>query len=491
MDDTQDIDSLKGVRVLVAGLGTSGLSAIEVLHELGAHVVGADADPGATERVTVPRGVQLIASADPEELAERACATDPAIVVTSPGLRPTTPLLERALAEGAEVWSEVELAWRICRPEVSWLTLTGTNGKTTTVGMLASILAAGGLRAPAVGNVGTPIAATVLNARGGWPRLDALAVELSSFQLHFTHSVSPVASACLNIAEDHIDWHGSFEAYARDKARVYARTRRACVYSVADRATRDMVAEAEVLEGALAVGFTVGAPAVGQVGVVEDSLLDRAFIPDRHTHAEPLASLADLAHLARGPLPAHIVANALAAAALARSYGVEPDAVARGLRSYTGGGHRIELVATIDGVAWVDDSKATNAHAASASLASVDAGRAVWVAGGLAKGARFDDLVRRRRDRLRAVVVIGVDPEPIVDALERHAPEVPRVVVGAGDTGDVMRNAVDAAATYARPGDTVLLAPACASMDQFRSYAHRGDAFAAAVAERAARAARA
>lgn len=484
----QDIDALKGVRVLVAGLGTSGISAVEVLHELGARVTGVDSVPAVAEQAELPAGVDVLADADPDRLAERAGALDPAIIVTSPGLRPDTPLLARALGAGVAVWSEVELAWRICAPEVSWLTLTGTNGKTTTVGMLESILTAAGLHGPAVGNVGTPIASTVLNARGAGRRLDALAVELSSFQLHFTHSVAPVASACLNIAADHIDWHGSFEAYARDKARVYERTRVACVYSLADSATADMVAGVDVAEGARAIGFTLQAPTVGQVGLVEDILADRAFVPNRHTHAAELGSLRDLEHLGPpGALPQHVVSNALAAAALARANGVPAEAVSRGLRTFPGGSHRIELVGTIDGVSYVNDSKATNAHAAAASLAAVDAGRAVWIAGGLAKGARFDELVASRKDRLRGVVVIGTDPEPILDALARHAPEIPRTVVPAGET-EVMRIALSQAAAFAQPGDTVLLAPACASMDQFRSYAHRGEAFAAAVAQRAARA---
>nr|WP_154793664.1 UDP-N-acetylmuramoyl-L-alanine--D-glutamate ligase [Occultella kanbiaonis] len=479
------IDELRGTRVLVAGLGASGRSAVAVLTELGAKVTAVDADPRVGDRVDLPPGVALIADADPEALAERALGTDPAIVVTSPGLNPRTPVLAHAVTAGIPVWSEVELAWQICRPDVDWLTLTGTNGKTTTVGMLASILAAAGRNAPAVGNVGTPIAETVLNSRAGGARLDALAVELSSFQLHFTYSVSPVAGACLNIADDHLDWHGGYAGYAADKARVYSGARVACVYNVADPATRAMVEAADVIDGARAVGFTLGSPGLSEVGLVEDVLADRAFVPNRSSHAAELGTLADLAHLATGPLPPHIVANALAAAALARAADVPAPAVAQGLRSYAPGGHRMEHVATIDGVRYVDDSKATNAHAAAAALAGVEHGRAVWIAGGLAKGARFDELVSSRRDRLRAVVVIGVDPEPIVDALSRHAPDLPRTVVPAGDT-EVMRTAVAQARDYARTGDVVLLAPACASMDQFRSYAERGEKFAAAVAALAA-----
>ncbi|WP_022916935.1 UDP-N-acetylmuramoyl-L-alanine--D-glutamate ligase [Ruania albidiflava] len=484
------IDELRGRRVLVAGLGASGRSAVDVLTEIGADVVAADADPTVADRVELPPQVALVADPHPDRLAERALLTEPDLVVTSPGWNPRTPLLARARAE---VISEVELAWRIAPPGIRWLTLTGTNGKTTTVGMLASILAAHGWQAPAVGNVGTPIAATVLAARSAERPLDALAVELSSFQLHYTRTLVPLAAACLNVDADHLDWHGSMNAYVAAKARIYARTRVACVYNTADPCTRQMVEQADVTEGARAVGFTLGTPAVGEVGMVEDVLADRAFVPHRASHAAELGTLADLAHLAEagggaaGPdgrdrpsVPRHVVANALAAAALARAAGVGPADVAAGLRTYTTGPHRMQTVAEIDGVRYIDDSKATNAHAAAAALAAMPEGGAVWIAGGLAKGAQFDELVATFASKLRAAVVIGTDPEPITSALSRHAPDVPRLVVPAGDT-EVMTTAVTRAAGLARPGDVVLLAPACASMDQFVSYADRGEQFATAV----------
>lgn len=476
------LEELRGRRVLVAGLGASGRSAVAVLTELGARVVAADADPQVADRVDLGADVPVVAEADPDRLAETALATEPDLIVASPGWNPRTPMLARAQVP---VISEVELAWRIAPPGIRWLTLTGTNGKTTTVGMLASILTAHGWNAPAVGNVGTPIAETVLAAHSAERPLDALAVELSSFQLHFTHTVAPVASACLNVDADHLDWHGSMADYTGAKAKVYERTELACVYNTADPRTRRMVEEAEVAEGARAVGFTLGTPALGEVGVVEDVLADRAFVPNRASHAAELGTLADLAHLHQGGqehTPGHLVANALAAAALARAAGVEPADVSAGLRAYTAGAHRMQPVAEIDGVRYIDDSKATNAHAAAAALAAMPEGRTVWIAGGLAKGARFDELVASCATKLRSAVVIGTDPEPIESALARHAPDIPRQVVPAGDT-EVMTTAVTRAAALAQPGDVVLLAPAGASMDQFTSYAARGDAFAAAVAQ--------
>lgn len=459
---------LDGAHVVVAGLGVTGRAVADVLASQGARVV--PVDDGADDVI----GSQELLAGTGLDRAD--------LVVASPGLAPHHPLLAAALGRDLPVWSEVELAWRLRAPRpdgpAPWLAVTGTNGKTTTVGMLEAILRAGGERTLAVGNVGTPV---VLAATD--PELDVLAVELSSFQLHFTHSMSAQAAAVLNVAPDHLDWHGSFDAYAADKGRIYERAQVACVYNVADPRTADLVREADVVDGALAVGFTLGTPGVGQVGLVEDVLVDRGFTRLRHTHAAELGTLDDLSRLAGpdGTVPPHVVADALAAASLALAHGVDPAAVRDGLRAYTPGAHRIASVGTLDGVAYVDDSKATNAHAAAASLASFPEGSVVWVAGGLAKGAQFDDLVRTRRDRLRAVVLIGTDRVPLRDALARHAPDIPVVEVDAGDTGAVMTRAVQEARRLAVAGSTVLLAPACASMDQFASYAARGEEFAAAV----------
>ncbi|MFC8921561.1 UDP-N-acetylmuramoyl-L-alanine--D-glutamate ligase [Cellulosimicrobium sp. NPDC057127] len=473
MRDPQDLAvPLADARVLVAGLGVSGRAATAALRPRAAAVVTLD---------------DRAEDADVRDV-EQVALDDVDLVVVSPGWPPSHPLVVRAQERGVPVWSEVELAWRLrvvgpSGDPAPWLALTGTNGKTTTVEMLETILRTAGLRAAAVGNVGTPVVEAALD-----PTLEVLAVELSSFQLHFTHTTSPEAGAVLNVAPDHLDWHGGLDAYAADKGRVFEDARVACVYNVADARTELLVREADVVEGARAVGFTLGAPSRGQLGVVEDVLVDRAFhapvdARDRHASAAELGTLDDLAHLAGadGRVPAHVVANALAAAALARAHGVPAVAVRDGLRAFRTGAHRIQQVATVDDVAYVDDSKATNAHAASASLAAFAAGTVVWVAGGLAKGASFDELVTARADRLRAVVLIGADAEPFAGALSRHAPDIPVVRVDPGDTGSVMTRAVDSARRLARPGDTVLLAPAGASMDQFRSYAARGDAFADAA----------
>ena len=399
------------------------------------------------------------------------------LVVTSPGWRPDQPLLVAAADAGVPVWGEVELAWRM-RPRegaAPWLTVTGTNGKTTTVQMLTAMLRAAGLRACSAGNVGTPVLEAVLDPRP----YDVIAVELSSFQLHWSESLAPRASVCLNIAPDHVDWHGSLEEYARAKGRVYRGTEVACVYNADDARTLRLVEDADVQEGCRAVGFTLGVPGLSELGVVEDVLADRAFVAERRTAAAELGTLEDLRPGPDAPPPApHLVANALAAAALARAHGVPPAAVRQGLRDFVPEPHRIADLGTVRGVRWVDDSKATNPHAAQASLAAYE--HVVWVAGGLLKGADVEELVAAAAGRLRGVVLVGRDRSVISEALARHAPDVPVVDVDRTDTG-AMDAVVAHALDLALPGDVVLLAPAAASMDMFANYGARGDAFSAAV----------
>ncbi|MDN5789695.1 MAG: UDP-N-acetylmuramoyl-L-alanine--D-glutamate ligase [Micrococcales bacterium] len=464
-----------GLNVLVVGLGVSGFAAADALAERGARVTAVSRD--ATE-VIIDRGRVLeILGVDvrlgPEHLHAPPEGTE--LVVTSPGVPPHDPLMLAAAAADLPVWGEVELAWRMRARAVAapWLTVTGTNGKTTTVNMLASILRAAGLRASSAGNVGTPILEAVLHPQP----FDVLAVELSSFQLHWQRSISPVASACLNVAPDHLDWHGSYEAYLRTKGKVYANTHVACIYNVHDLQTEQLVRDAEVIEGCRAIGFTTGIPAPSELGVVDDVLADRAFIEQRQRSAAELCTLDDL----RGDAPSvapHYVSNALAAAALARAYGVGPLSVRDGLRAFRPERHRLADVARSQGIRWVNDSKATNPHAAGAALQAFDS--VVWIAGGLLKGAAVDLLVAQIAARLRGVVLLGADRAAIAEALRRHAPDVPVVDVDSTDTG-AMNVVVGHAARLAVPGDVVLLAPAAASMDMFTNYEARGDAFEEAV----------
>ncbi|MGV9882850.1 UDP-N-acetylmuramoyl-L-alanine--D-glutamate ligase [Streptomyces sp. NPDC003006] len=462
----------QGKNITVAGLGVSGISAARALAGLGASVTVVDGGSGAAhqERAASLRGEGIfVRLEDAETLPEGAD-----LVVTSPGWKPSSPLFAAAAEAGVDVIGDVEVAWRLRGPGAApWLAITGTNGKTTTTRMLASILSAAGLRTAAVGNIGTPIVDVILEGDDAY---DVLAVELSSYQLHWAPSLRAHSAAVLNLAPDHLDWHGSMEAYAADKGRVYEGNQIACVYNVdaSDKpSTEDLVREADVEEGCRAVGFTLNAPAPSQLGVVDGILVDRAFVPDRQKQAQELAEISDV----QPPAP-HNIANALAAAALARAFGVRATAVRDGLRAFRPDAHRIEHVADVEGVAYVDDSKATNTHAAQASLAAYES--IVWIAGGLAKGATFDELVAGAAKRLRGAVLIGADRALIREALARHAPEVPVVDLDRTDTG-AMSEAVRRAAELAQPGDTVLMAPACASMDMFTNYTKRGEAFADAV----------
>ncbi|TDC24344.1 UDP-N-acetylmuramoyl-L-alanine--D-glutamate ligase [Streptomyces sp. 8K308] len=457
-----------GRRITVAGLGVSGVSAARALAGLGAEVTVVDGGEGERQRATA---AELAAAGVETRLGDGATLPKGTeLVVTSPGWRPDSPLFAAAAAAGVEVVGDVEIAWRLRGERAApWLAVTGTNGKTTTVRMLAAILKAAGLRAAAVGNIGDPIIDAVLAD----PPYDVLAVELSSYQLHWAPSARPHSGAVLNLAPDHLDWHGSMAAYAADKGRVYEGNEVACVYNAADPATEALVREADVVEGCRAVGFTLGTPGLSQLGVVDGILADRAFVPDRRERAQELAEVTDV-----DPPAPHNIANALAAAALARAYGVEPRAVRDGLRAFRPDPHRVQRVAEVGGVLYVDDSKATNPHATAASLAAYEP--IVWIAGGLAKGATFDELVAGAAGRLRGVVLIGADRGLIAEALARHAPDVPVVDLDRTDTG-AMAAAVHEATRLARPGDTVLMAPACASMDMFTNYNERGDVFAAAV----------
>ncbi|MDJ0356944.1 UDP-N-acetylmuramoyl-L-alanine--D-glutamate ligase [Paenarthrobacter sp. PH39-S1] len=504
-----------GLRVVVTGITKTGFSAADTLAELGARVVVVAASDDGEARRNADT-LRIVGVADVllgEETSTRLPQVDgeqAELVVTTPGMRPSHPLLVAAAAAGIPVWGDIELAWRVRiragRKTADWITITGTNGKTTTTTMVELMLQAGGLRAIAAGNIGTPILDAVREPEG----YDVLAVELSTFQLHWIHTVSPAASVCLNLAEDHVDWHGSFAAYAADKAKIYANTRLACVYNAEQDETERMVEAADVVEGCRAIGFTTGIPAISMVGVVDGLLVDRAFIAERKHSAVELAKVSDIAEL----VPRHLVANALAAAALVRAYGLEPGAIRDGLHRYESGEHRIQPVASVNGVLWVNDSKATNAHAAAASLSAFDS--VIWIAGGLSKGVNYDELIRRHGHRLKAVILIGADTSALSGSLRRHAPDVPVIETRTGQTGNVqtgkvqtgnvqtagdtqppdtqpgrggpplsgetvMARAVASAASIALRGDTVLMAPASASMDQFASYAQRGEAFISAV----------
>lgn len=466
----------------VVGWGKSGQGAAGALLARDWKVRAFDARGGQPSFFDDVRAVAVHVEEDPAALASAIVEAGPDLVVVSPGVPAHHPVFSACEQADIDLWGEVELAWRLQEegPHAGrpWLTVTGTNGKTTTVGMLGQILRCAGTNVEEVGNIGTPITRAIDS------EAEVFAVELSSFQLHTAHTVSPLASICLNVDADHLDWHGSVEAYVADKARVYENTIKACIYPASDRRVEAMVENAEVFEGARAIGLTLGAPSVSQFGIVEGLLVDRAFVKDRARQAAALAHVSDLSG-AYGPHPsAAILCDALAAAALARAYGVEPEAVEEGLRSFRPAGHRRAIIAEAADLTWVDDSKATNAHAARASLAGLPPRSAIWIVGGDAKGQNFTELIKQVEPILRGVVVIGEDRSALVSALSDGAPQVPFVEVDGHE--DWMFSVVNEAVALSMPGDTVVLAPACASWDQFDNYGQRGDAFADAVSRLAA-----
>lgn len=470
--------ALDDLRIAVLGLGISGRAALDTLASTTSAELSAwDAKSEARADYEYLDGG---ADADPSALMDALIAWNPDAVVIAPAFPMVGLEWTRLREAGVPVWSEIELAWRLraAREDgefAPWLAITGTNGKTTTVSMLESILQAAGLRGRAVGNVGTPAVAAVSSTADDAP--DAFAFELSSFQLAATDSMEPAGAICLNFADDHLEWHGTREHYRDSKARIYENVRGARIFPAGDRAVESMVLDTPNGGGATNVAIVLDVPAPGQIGLVEDLIVDRAFVDD-HAQAAQLFELTDIGHLATddGVLPLHILKDALAAASLARSIDIAPEHVARGLRSFSGGHHRIETVETIAGVRYVDDSKATNAHAAEASVRALSS--AVWIVGGQAKGARFTELVAKVEPHLRAVIVIGVDQLPWREALEGVTVPVHYV---APDAADPMSEAVHVASEHAQEGDTVILAPASASMDQFTSYSDRGEQFAAAV----------
>lgn len=440
-------------------------------------VLGAGVTGSAVAQSLISRKAKVTVTDDHAESAVRPESiniNDFDAVVVSPGWRPNHPLIEAALRSNCEILNEVDLAWQIrseIAPHQKWLALTGTNGKTTTVEMVAKILQRSGLKAIACGNVGD----TVISAVDRKDTYDFLILELSSFQLHWARQAQFEAAAILNIADDHIDWHGSFEAYAAAKLSLLELSE----IAVLNGDDAEVVKRSQDFKGRK-IFFSLDTPGPGEIGVVEDLLVDRAFVSD----PQEAAMICELINIQ--PTVPHNVSNAMAAAALARSIGVSHEDIQRALKEFRPGRHRIETVFEGDSISWVDDSKATNPHAAAASLMSHLS--VIWIAGGLAKGSEMRPLITRCKSRLKAVILIGEDRELIEEALTEIAPDIPQIKIDApddyrrgGESNSLMESVVSAAQELVTPGDTVLLAPACASMDQFISYADRGDRFADAV----------
>lgn len=462
-------------RVLVYGLGASGFSVADTLNELGCKIlVLADAIDANYRDLLEVLGISY--STDTGDFANLARDFQPDFAVVSPGIKPSNSLVVQLNNDAVPIMGDIELAWRVRDKvrEQEWILITGTNGKTTTTQLVEQMLIADGKRAVACGNIGNPVLDAVREPEG----FDYLVVEISSFQLHYLSNVEPAVAALLNLAEDHIDWHGSFDAYKLAKGKVFNAATKAIVYNAEDEQTRALAEQAEVRdESVLAAAFTRSMPVDLQVGFVEEFLIDRAFYGYRVAELPELANLEDIAKI--GVITPHLLANVAAAAAIARACDVSASAIKRAVAGFKLDRHRIEFVLEREGVLWFDDSKATNAHAADASLAAFES--VVWLVGGLLKDVDLTELVIKHKERIRCAVVIGAERTELIELLRRHAPDCKIVDIDSEPGDSVMIRAVQAAAEISEPGDAVLLAPAAASMDQFRDYADRGNQFAAAV----------
>ena len=469
-----DVNDLSDKTVMVAGLGVSGRGMVEVLRSRAAKVFSVDERNEAAD-------LHSFDDVDWDHVD---------LVCTSPVFNPRTPFILEAQRRGIPVISEVELAWMLRADRdgkgthAGWIGITGTNGKTSTTEMTSEMLTACGLNAPAVGNIGKSVSHAAVD-----PSHDVLCVELSSFQLHFTYSLALDCATITNIADDHLDWHGGIENYAADKSKVFHGVTRTLVYNADDARVTALAKAAQTGEGCRKVGFTLHEPTNGLIGVKDGWIVDMSGVAGGVPgEEERIAPVAEFTHLREpdGTVYPHLLADALTALALVLGYGADRATAVRALQGFTPGGHRIQTVATAtlkDGgtIRFVDDSKATNAHAANASLSSFAAKSVVWIAGGLAKGSRFEHLVADQAHTIKAAVIIGKDQQPMLDAFAASAPDIPITVIDPADNSTVMARAVEAAGSYATAGNVVLMAPACASMDQFVSYADRGNQFAAAA----------
>jgi UDP-N-acetylmuramoylalanine--D-glutamate ligase len=404
-------------RALVVGLARSGEAAALALVRRGVATIGADRDTGLDTGRLAAAGVEVHLGTEEESLLR-----DVELLIKSPGVPEAAPLPSAARARGIPVWSEIELGFRLLRNPI--VGVTGTNGKTTTSELLGAIFRAGGKEVVVAGNVGRP-----LTGLDGAVVEEAWVVcELSSFQLEDVHRFRPRVAVLLNLDPDHLDRHGTFEAYRDTKLRIFENQ------TESDTAVVPRGFDT-IPGGATRIEFSSG-----------DRLPAEPLIPGEHNRE-----------------------NAAAATAAARAAGISDAAVARALTTFPGVPHRLELVAEIDGVRYVNDSKATNTAAARRGIAAYPGEPIRLILGGSLKGEAFDELAEGLPPTVRSIDLIGEATESLAAALSRAG----RPYRCSHD----LATAVGAAAGEAEPGDVVLLSPACASYDQFESYEERGDTF--------------
>ncbi len=432
-------------RAGIVGLGRSGAAAARLLAGAGIEVRVTEArdtpDLAGVAAGLATLGVVTELGGQGEGIAAWAEA-----LVVSPGVPPANPVITAAVQRGIPVWSEIELAWRFASVPV--LAVTGTNGKTTTTTLLASVLQAGGLDAVAAGNIGYPLVDAVEGSH------DVIVCEVSSFQLAFSETFRPSIAIVLNVADDHYDWHAGYDDYLAAKA--------------ADRGALGIAAGAPARPAAFGLGDLASVHAAARH--LGRPLAAAAGVEGGRVVAEGSAGPASIVEVEKirlvGP---HNLENVLAASLAALEWGVEPEVIGAAVAAFSPLAHRSTLIGEIDGVRYIDDSKATNPHATLSALQGLE--RVVLIAGGRSKGLDLSPLAEHT-DRLAGVVAMGeatAELEGLFEGRVRFAPAA------------FVEEAVETAAGWAVPGDTVLLSPACSSLDQYTSYAERGDRFAAAV----------
>jgi UDP-N-acetylmuramoylalanine--D-glutamate ligase len=432
---------MQGARVIVVGLGKSGISAAKLCLSRGAHVVGTDSAP--LEKVSPEArslGIEIVAGGH-----AGVPFSESDLVIVSPGV-PALPELERAEAAGVEVIGELEFACRSIGAPI--LAVGGTNGKSTTTTLLAELLTASGKRVFAGGNLGTPAAEAVGH------EYDAVVLEVSSFQLERAPSFRPHVSVLLNITEDHLDRYPSFLAYAEAKGNAFV-NQTPDDFAIVPSDDVECERQARRGHGRLVHFGPSGDYAVDAHGVVETASGERFDLEASKLFGR------------------HNRENAAAAIAAARALGASLEAARRALVEFTPLAHRMALAGTVRGVRFYDDSKGTNVGAAVTALRGLNETRGVLNAGGRDKLGSYEPLVQALVERGRAAVLIGEAADRIAEAIAGRV-RVERAVS--------MNEAVATAFALAQPGDAVLLSPACSSFDMFKSYADRGQKFVEAVA---------
>ncbi|QNQ90560.1 UDP-N-acetylmuramoyl-L-alanine--D-glutamate ligase [Corynebacterium poyangense] len=452
-----------GQSLMIVGGGVSGRSCLELLTRFSHPLVVVDNDPLIREQcqALAPHQVSAVDSTEAVQQLD-----DIGLIITSPGWRPDTPLFQAAAEKGIEIVGDVELAWRLDRAGTfgeprRWLGITGTNGKSTTTAMLAGIMKEVDPATLAVGNIGMAVSEALRVPE----RINTLVVELSSFQLYWCSTLAPDCGAVLNLAEDHLDWHGGMDNYAMSKMFLLNST--IGIAGIDDPTVRKYLHRFGHDHDV--IGFSAHPPQPGQVGVEHGRIID-------YTGSEPvvLASAEGI----DPPGPAGVL-DAVAAAAMAYQCGAQPEHIQRGLQNFQVASHRGQVIFDSHGIRAIDNSKATNPHAAHSALSGVD--NILWFGGGQLKGADVQPLLTEHVPRIRAAFLLGADRHLIAKVLRKISPDLPVVISESTDPEAAMKELVAASATIAQPGDTLVLAPAAASLDMFQGMGHRGDVFHQAV----------